>query len=154
MNVSQLLIKIQIKVLMTHKYSPQQVLLAFWISVWNGSRKWKKTFFSLSMNLLYWNPSLTKNTFTLTIWALFQCPRPIYVLNTRVWFYLGLNDRSQEGSFKWTDGSSVNLLYWGSDYPNGGDVQNCVVLVDSIGLLWADVGCDHYANFICKSWKQ
>lgn len=63
------------------------------------------------------------------------------------WF--GLNDLQIEGEFVWSDGSDVDMEYWGEGAPSGaGDEVDCV-----INTLWGwwDFWCDESLPFICKT---
>ncbi len=64
-------------------------------------------------------------------------------------YYIGLNDIATEGSFKWTDGTSPasGVTFWGTNEPNGGATEDCVVL----GSSWADVSCSSKALAICET---
>ncbi|XP_042230649.1 C-type mannose receptor 2-like, partial [Homarus americanus] len=62
--------------------------------------------------------------------------------------WLGLNDRALEGSWVWSDGTSVTITNWNEGEPSGGD-KNCVEMIDSAGK-WNDVRCEQERPFICK----
>ncbi|CAI5697347.1 unnamed protein product [Oreochromis niloticus] len=40
--------------------------------------------------------------------------------------WIGLNDKEQEGTWKWVDGTPLTLTYWGISQPNSGGEQDCV----------------------------
>ncbi|ATB27081.1 CotH kinase family protein [Melittangium boletus] len=69
-------------------------------------------------------------------------------LSTGSW-WLGLNDRVQEGDYTWTDGSPRHYTAWASGEPNnyGGD-EDCTQMYGS-GGAWNDSACNGAANFIC-----
>ena len=49
---------------------------------------------------------------------------------TTVQFYLGATDKAKEGHWAWnSDGSSVQWALWGTDEPNGGSDQNCLLML-------------------------
>ena len=70
-------------------------------------------------------------------------------------FPLGLNDKEEEGVWRWdSDGSLVNWKYWANfktngAAPNGGIAENCVVMVKHYAhtlrltstASWADIAC-------------
>jgi hypothetical protein len=69
-------------------------------------------------------------------------------LSTGSW-WLGLNDRAQEGDFAWTDGKSRDFTAWAPGEPNnyGGD-EDCTQMYGS-GGAWNDSTCTGKSNFIC-----
>ena len=68
--------------------------------------------------------------------------------NEDVW--IGLNDRSTEGVYAWSDGTSVGYTYWGDAEPTGGGDVDCVELDRQIGGRWNDKGCDDENAFLCE----
>ena len=72
-------------------------------------------------------------------------------------FFIGLTDEEQEGTFKWIDGSALNLSLkqWADTEPdNGGKSRDdghkeeCTLL--SVDLNWADVACESDRGYICE----
>ncbi|XP_015246938.1 PREDICTED: CD209 antigen-like protein C [Cyprinodon variegatus] len=68
--------------------------------------------------------------------------------------WIGLNDKETEGSWKWVDGTSMNLSFWIKDQPDngGGDPkwgkEDCAhVYAQS---QWNDLSCAASLQWICK----
>ena len=65
------------------------------------------------------------------------------------WFWVGLNDRSDEGEFVWSDGTSNIEVQWAVNEPKGGTVNNCVYLVVGT-VLFHDHPCNEVLYPFCK----
>jgi len=72
----------------------------------------------------------------------------------------GLNDRSTEERYVWSDGSAVGYIKWGGGEPNnyGGD-EDCVAFLSGGGDGWADIKCDITSDrtdlgYLCKVVSQ
>jgi hypothetical protein len=75
-------------------------------------------------------------------------------------YYIGMNDRSMEGHFKYSDGSNAGSAYlndrqqwsysnWASDEPNDfNNLENCAVIYSS--GLWNDRSCFSTLPFMCE----
>ncbi|XP_022806221.1 lectin BRA-3-like, partial [Stylophora pistillata] len=64
--------------------------------------------------------------------------------------WIGLNDRSVEGSFVWTKKGTSNFSYWAPNQPNNYTDQDCVhTLGAKNGYTWNDVSCDNCFKFTC-----
>ncbi|KAL9950355.1 hypothetical protein ACROYT_G042842 [Oculina patagonica] len=64
--------------------------------------------------------------------------------------WIGLNDVTTEGTFRWPDGSHVTYTKWASNQPdNRNDYQDCVrMTVDE--RAWDDTGCGKQLPFVCE----
>lgn len=69
--------------------------------------------------------------------------------------WIGLNDRSVEGSFVWTNGELSKFRFWAPNQPNNLKNQDCVhTLGAKEGYIWNDVSCDSCHNFTCFKGKN
>ncbi len=70
-------------------------------------------------------------------------------------WWIGLNDRSREGTWVWADGSALGAFAsWSAGEPNNGGgcwlcEENCVEASGSVGL-WNDQACNVDRPFICE----
>jgi len=67
---------------------------------------------------------------------------------THVW--LGGSDTKQEGSWVWTDGSSVNYSDWYGSQPNDGTRGNCLLSSGGYNWKWFDSVCTATSYAVCK----
>ena len=66
--------------------------------------------------------------------------------------WIGLNDRSVEGSFVWTNRELDSFRFWAPKQPNDFNDQDCVhTLGIEHGYAWNDVSCNKCYNFTCFS---
>ncbi|KAL9975444.1 hypothetical protein ACROYT_G012605 [Oculina patagonica] len=64
--------------------------------------------------------------------------------------WIGLNDRSVEGSFVWTNREISWFRFWAPKQPNNIKNQDCVhTLGAKGGYTWNDVSCNNCYNFTC-----
>uniref|UniRef100_A0A3B3C874 C-type lectin domain family 17, member A-like n=1 Tax=Oryzias melastigma TaxID=30732 RepID=A0A3B3C874_ORYME len=74
--------------------------------------------------------------------------------DTPVW--IGLTDGAVEGTWKWVDGSSLTLPFWGEDQPdNGGGIssygeEDCAEIRYGFPGSWNDVSCKNSMKWICE----
>ena len=76
--------------------------------------------------------------------------------STSKW-WIGLNDRTTEGTFEWEDGSTVSYTNWQSGEPNNGSGgsgnEDCVQLNRYHPLqTWNDEPCSDTFYFVCEAW--
>ena len=64
--------------------------------------------------------------------------------------WIGLNDRSVEGSFVWTNKEISSFRFWAPQQPNDWKNQDCVhTLGARHGYTWNDVPCTNCYNYTC-----
>ena len=64
--------------------------------------------------------------------------------------WIGLNDRSVEGSFVWTNKEISSFRFWAPRQPNNWKNEDCVhTLGTRHGYTWNDVSCDNCYNYTC-----
>jgi len=64
--------------------------------------------------------------------------------------WIGLNDRSVEGSFVWTNKEISRFRFWAPKQPNDWNNEDCVhTLGAKHGYTWNDVPCNNCFNFTC-----
>ena len=69
--------------------------------------------------------------------------------------WIGLNDRENEHTFMWTDGSPVLMSSWAKNEPSDYDgQQNCVYMSKWQNSLWTDTSCGYKHPFVCKMPKS
>ncbi|HJL19765.1 MAG TPA: C-type lectin domain-containing protein [Sandaracinaceae bacterium LLY-WYZ-13_1] len=69
-------------------------------------------------------------------------------------WWIGANDRDDEDTWVWADGTGVGWTSWGSDEPNNGGIgtqEDCVELYASGS--WNDQECDSDRRFVCE-WPE
>ncbi|ELW47394.1 Macrophage mannose receptor 1 [Tupaia chinensis] len=69
------------------------------------------------------------------------------------YFWTGLSDVQNKGTFQWTIDEEVRFTHWNSDMP--GRKAGCVAMRTGIaGGLWEVLRCDEKAKFVCKHWAE
>ncbi|KAL5017108.1 hypothetical protein ScPMuIL_006697 [Solemya velum] len=65
-------------------------------------------------------------------------------------FWTGMNDRDQEGVYKWTDGSAVDasLIRWNGEPNNFKGSEDCAIVIQD--NTFNDLSCYQKAGFICE----
>eukprot|EP00117_Sycon_ciliatum_P007514 scpid20721/ scgid10588/ Macrophage mannose receptor 1; C-type lectin domain family 13 member D; C-type lectin domain family 13 member D-like; Macrophage mannose receptor 1-like protein 1 len=72
-------------------------------------------------------------------------------LNSSTNFWIGLQDRTKENNFTWSDMSSVDYTAWSSGQPNNlANSQDCVEMRVDTGYLWNDLQCSATRQYVCS----
>uniref|UniRef100_A0A3P8ZXT9 C-type lectin domain-containing protein n=1 Tax=Esox lucius TaxID=8010 RepID=A0A3P8ZXT9_ESOLU len=73
-------------------------------------------------------------------------------------FWIGLNDKVQDGKWMWVDGTELTTGFWGREQPNsdGGNDEDCATqwLVGSVAESWHDAPCNQLHFWICEKRVQ
>ncbi|XP_053293421.1 macrophage mannose receptor 1 [Pleuronectes platessa] len=67
--------------------------------------------------------------------------------------WIGLNDRTTEGLFDWSDHSAVSFTSWEYGKPMSTETEDCVLIKGENGN-WADRSCDEKHGFICMKQSE
>ncbi|TWW59493.1 CD209 antigen-like protein D DC-SIGN-related protein 3 [Takifugu flavidus] len=67
------------------------------------------------------------------------------------YMWIGLTDVTNEGSWKWVDGTAMSTSYWSSKEPNGGKGENCGDIKNfNAEKSWNDESCSLSLFWICE----
>ncbi|TWW59492.1 CD209 antigen-like protein D DC-SIGN-related protein 3 [Takifugu flavidus] len=67
------------------------------------------------------------------------------------YMWIGLTDVTNEGSWKWVDGTAMSTSYWSSKEPNGGKDENCGDIKNfNAEKSWNDESCSLSLFWICE----
>ncbi|CAM4522259.1 unnamed protein product [Caretta caretta] len=74
-------------------------------------------------------------------------------LRPEKYFWIGLSNIQEKGTFKWTNDEAVLFTHWNSEMP--GRKSGCVAMRTGLaGGLWDVVKCEEKAKFLCKQWAE
>uniref|UniRef100_A0A8B9GDH7 MRC1 protein n=1 Tax=Amazona collaria TaxID=241587 RepID=A0A8B9GDH7_9PSIT len=70
-------------------------------------------------------------------------------LNPAKYFWIGLSDTEEQGTFKWASGDVVTFTHWNAGMP--GREPGCVAMVTGTSAgLWDVLNCEENNMFLCK----
>uniref|UniRef100_A0A672Y846 C-type lectin domain-containing protein n=1 Tax=Sphaeramia orbicularis TaxID=375764 RepID=A0A672Y846_9TELE len=79
-----------------------------------------------------------------------------FIQGFKDYYWIGLTDRVNEGTWKWVDGSPVTLTFWDKGEPNNGMGSNGVNLGEEdcaekpVKGKWNDLSCNTLRRWICE----
>lgn len=66
-------------------------------------------------------------------------------------WWISLNDRVEEGAYRWHDGSLPSFTRWGNGEPNDFDgSEDCVMMPYTANNGWNDTGCENLNQVVCE----
>ncbi|XP_074721575.1 macrophage mannose receptor 1-like [Strix uralensis] len=74
-------------------------------------------------------------------------------LRPEKYFWLGLSDVEDQGTFRWANGEVVSFTHWGAAMP--GSNPGCVAMrTGTAAGLWDVLDCETKQKYICKQWAK
>ncbi|XP_053915277.1 macrophage mannose receptor 1 isoform X1 [Cuculus canorus] len=74
-------------------------------------------------------------------------------LRPEKYFWLGLSDVEDQGTFRWANGEAVSFTHWGATMP--GSKPGCVAMTTGPAAgLWDVLDCETKQKYICKQWAK
>lgn len=63
--------------------------------------------------------------------------------------WLGLSDRTTEGTYRWVTGAALSFTYWSFGEPSGGAFTNCIHTGGGLSH-WSDGPCEFHFPSVCE----
>merc|ERR1711915_634686 len=75
-----------------------------------------------------------------------------YLLNYEITYWIGLNDKDEEGTWKWSEsGVEATWTNWGPGEPNDSYGEDCVNMFKEKAHTWNDAPCEwEGAHGLCE----
>ncbi|KFW86143.1 Macrophage mannose receptor 1, partial [Manacus vitellinus] len=74
-------------------------------------------------------------------------------LRPEKYFWLGLSDVENQGTFRWADGEAASFTHWDAGMP--GSSPGCVAMrTGTAAGLWDVLDCETKQKYICKQWAK
>ncbi|XP_050184740.1 macrophage mannose receptor 1-like isoform X1 [Myiozetetes cayanensis] len=74
-------------------------------------------------------------------------------LRPEKYFWLGLSDVENQGTFRWANGEATSFTHWNAGMP--GSNPGCVAMrTGTAAGLWDVLDCELKQKYICKQWAQ
>ena len=64
--------------------------------------------------------------------------------------FVGADDITEEGTFQWNNGDTVQQILWSSGEPNGGRLEQCAIMHHNTGFKLVDISCSAKYEFLCQ----